>query len=45
MQTALNIDFPGYLEYTIIIFNGVSWVYGKNGHMKCDTDTDTRDKL
>ncbi len=30
-QTASNIKFSGYLEYTIFIFNGVSWVYGKNG--------------
>ncbi len=33
-QTAANIKFPGYLEYTIylsIISNGVSLVYGGNG--------------
>ncbi len=32
-QTAANIKFPGYLVYTKP-FNGVSWVYRKNLHMK-----------
>ena len=38
-QTAANIKFPGYLEYTInfkYYFHRASGVYGKGPRMKCE---------